>query len=80
MDAGRDSIQQNFQRAAELTVIPDERLLEMYNALRPYRSTKQELLDIASELRDKYNAKICAGWFEEAAEFYETRKKLKGDN
>lgn len=80
VDAGRDSIQQNFQRAAELTVIPDERLLEMYNALRPYRSTKQELLDIASELRDKYNAKICAGWFEEAAEFYETRKKLKGDN
>ena len=52
----------------------------MYNALRPYRSTKQELLDIAKELRDQYNAKICADWFEEAAEFYETRKKLKGDN
>jgi propanediol dehydratase small subunit len=80
VDAGRDAIQQNFQRAAELTAIPDERLLEMYNALRPYRSTKQELLDIASELKDQYNAKICAGWFEEAAEFYETRKKLKGDN
>lgn len=80
VDSGRDAIQKNFQRAAELTAIPDERLLEMYNALRPYRSTKQELLDIAKELRDQYNAKICADWFEEAGEFYETRKKLKGDN
>lgn len=80
VDAGRDAIQQNFQRASELTAIPDDRLLEMYNALRPYRSTKQELLDIAAELKNQYNATICAEWFEEAAEFYETRKKLKGDN
>lgn len=76
---GRKTLQMNFYRAAELTKIPDDRLLEMYNALRPYRSTKQELLDIANELRTKYNAKICAGWFEEAAKYYESRKKLKGD-
>ncbi|WP_085650368.1 diol dehydratase small subunit [Limosilactobacillus reuteri] len=77
--AGRKTLQMNFYRAAELTRIPDDRLLEMYNALRPYRSTKQDLLDIANELRTKYNAKICAGWFEEAAKYYESRKKLKGD-
>lgn len=78
--AGRPAIQKNFQRAAELTKVPDERLLEMYNSLRPFRSTKQELLDIASELRTKYQANVCAAWFEEAADYYESRKKLKGDN
>lgn len=79
-DAGRDAIQRNFQRAAELTAIPDDRLLEMYNALRPYRSSKAELLAISAELKDKYNAPVNAGWFEQAADFYESRKKLKGDN
>ncbi|MCW3777547.1 diol dehydratase small subunit [Levilactobacillus namurensis] len=79
-DAGRDAIQRNFKRAAELTSIPDARLLEMYNALRPYRSTKAELLAISSELKDKYNAPVNAGWFAEAADYYESRKKLKGDN
>ena len=78
--AGRPAIQKNLQRAAELTRVPDERVLEMYDALRPFRSTKQELLDIAKELRDKYNANVCAAWFEEAADYYESRKKLKGDN
>ena len=78
--AGRPAIQKNFQRAAELTKVPDARLLQMYNALRPYRSSKQDLLDIADELRNKYNAPICAAWFEEAAKYYESRKKLKGDN
>lgn len=79
-DAGRTAIQQNFARAAELTVIPDERLLEMYGALRPYRSSKQELLDMATELEETYNAHITADFFKEAAQHYETRKKLKGDN
>lgn len=78
-DAGRKTLQMNFDRAAELTKIPDDRLLEMYNALRPYRSTKDELLEIAEELRSKYDATICANWFEEAAKYYESRKKLKGD-
>lgn len=79
-NAGRPAIQNNLQRAAELTTVPDDRLLEMYNALRPYRSTKQELLDIAAELQNKYEAPICANWFKEAAENYEQAKKLKGDN
>lgn len=77
--AGRKTLQMNFDRAAELTKIPDDRLLEMYNALRPYRSTKEELLGIAKELRSDYQATICAAWFEEAADYYASRKKLKGD-
>ncbi|GEK27859.1 diol dehydratase small subunit [Furfurilactobacillus siliginis] len=78
--AGRTAIQGNFDRASELTAIPDKRLLEMYGSLRPYRSTKQELLDMADELEQQYNAKICATWVREAAKNYELRKKLKGDN
>ena len=79
-NAGRPAIQNNLQRASELTNVPDARLLEMYNALRPYRSSKQELLDIAAELNDKYQAPICSNWFKEAAENYEHAHKLKGDN
>ncbi|AKP66186.1 diol dehydratase small subunit [Companilactobacillus ginsenosidimutans] len=78
--AGRPSIQSNFDRASELTAIPDERVLEMYGSLRPYRSSEQELLDMADELENKYNAKICANFVREAATEYKKRKKLKGDN
>ena len=46
----------------------------------PYRSSKEELLSIAEELETQYQAKICAGFIREAAEHYERRKKLKGDN
>jgi len=46
-----------FETGAELTHVPDERILAIYRALRPHRSSKQELLDIATELEDKYNAK-----------------------
>ena len=63
-----------------MTAVPDARVLEMYNALRPYRSSKQELLDIANELETQYSAKISATYVREAAEHYEKRKKLKGDN
>ncbi|GEK91893.1 diol dehydratase small subunit [Alkalibacterium kapii] len=76
---GRQAISRNFRRAAELIAIPDERLLEIYNALRPYRSTKQELVDIAEELEEKYDAKINGAFIREASEVYEKRNKLKKD-
>ena len=73
---GREAFAGNLRRAAELIAVPDERLLEIYNALRPYRSTKQELLDIAAEL-DGYKAVVAAGLVREAAEVYEKRGRLK---
>ena len=76
---GRAQFAKNLRRAAELTRVPDARVLEIYNALRPYRSTKKELLDIADELDIKYEAKICAGLVREAAEVYEKRGRLKGE-
>jgi len=75
--AGRPHIASNLRRAAEMTRIPDQRVLEIYNALRPYRSTKQELLDIASELESKYQARICAAFVREAVEIYEKRGRIK---
>lgn len=74
---GRKAISRNFRRAAELIAIPDERLLEIYNALRPYRSSKQELIEIAEELEEKYDAEINGAFIREAAEVYEKRSKLK---
>ncbi len=79
-DAGRDRLAMNFERAAELTAVPDDRILEIYNALRPYRSTKEELLAIADDLESRYQAKICAAFVREAATLYVERKKLKGDD
>ena len=75
--AGRPHIAVNLRRAAELTRIPDARVLEIYNAMRPYRSTKQELLDIASELETNYQARICAAFVRETAEVYEKRGRIK---
>jgi propanediol dehydratase small subunit len=74
---GRPRLAMNMRRAAEMTRIPDQRLLEMYNALRPYRSTKQELLAMADELESRYQAKTCAGLVREAAAVYEKRGRLK---
>lgn len=73
----RDAIARNFRRAAELISVPDDRILEMYNALRPYRSTKEDLYVIADELEHKYGAKINADFVREAAGVYEERKKLR---
>ncbi|WP_213989546.1 propanediol dehydratase small subunit PduE [Sodalis sp. dw_96] len=78
--AGRGLLAMNFERAAELTAVPDERVLEIYNALRPFRSSKEELLAIAEELESRFKATICAGFVREAAELYVQRKKLKGDD
>ncbi|TCO77964.1 diol dehydratase small subunit [Marinisporobacter balticus] len=76
---GRDPFARNLRRAAELTKIPDDRILEIYNALRPYRSTKADLMDIADELENKYGAKINADFVREATDVYQERKRLKGN-
>ncbi|WP_051309591.1 diol dehydratase small subunit [Desulfogranum japonicum] len=75
--AGRPHLAANMRRAAELTRVPDARVLEIYNSLRPYRCTKQEMLDIAAELENQYQAKICAALVREAADVYEKAGRLK---
>jgi len=74
---GRPQLALNFRRAAELTRIPDEEVLRIYNALRPARSTKEELLIMAKELEKKYQAKINAAFVMEAVKVYEKRGLLR---
>ena len=69
----------NMRRAGELTRVPDERMLQIYNLLRPNRSSKTELLAIADELDQKYSAKVCAAFVREAAAVYEARGVLRKD-
>lgn len=75
-ECGNDSMEKNFERAAELVDVPDEVILKMYDKLRPNRSTKLELVMMAQELIEKYNAKNCARLVMEAVEIYEKRGVL----
>ena len=72
-ESGNDPMEKNFERAAELVDVPDDVILKMYDKLRPNRSTKLELVQMAQELIEKYNAKNCARLVMEAAEVYEKR-------
>lgn len=72
-EAGNPQMQQNFERAAELTNVPDDVILKMYDKMRPNRATKQELLGMADELENTYHAPKCAKLVREAAEVYEKR-------
>ena len=72
-EAGNDPMEKNFERAAELVDVPDDVILKMYDKLRPNRSTKLELVMMAQELLEKYNARNCAKLVMEAAEVYEKR-------
>lgn len=76
---GRDTLARNMRRAAELIKVPDAELLGVYNALRPYRSTKAELYGIADGLEKNYGCKINAAFIREAADVYEKRGRLKAE-
>jgi propanediol dehydratase small subunit len=76
---GRDTLARNMRRAAELIKVPDAELLEVYNALRPYRSTKAELYGLADGLESKYGCTVNAAFIREAADVYEKRGRLKAE-
>lgn len=73
----RPQLADNMRRAGELTKVPDDRILQMYNALRPDRSSKAELLAIADELEQEYGAAETATFVREAATVYEARGVLR---
>jgi propanediol dehydratase small subunit len=74
---GRSQLVRNFKRAAELTSVPDGRLLEIYEALRPGRSSGQELEAIADELEGMFQAPQTAALVREAKAVYERRGILR---
>lgn len=76
----RPQMAENLRRAGELTRVPDERLLEIYNSLRPGASSKEELLKIAEELEGQFQAPVNAALVREAADVYERRDCLAADD
>lgn len=74
---GNPQTASNFRRAAEMTRIPDERIIAIYNALRPNFSSYDELLEIASELEIEHKAKINAQLVREAAQVYQSQGMLR---
>ncbi len=77
--AGRPELAANLGRAAELTAVPDEVILEIYTGLRPHRSTSGELEQLAERLEREFGAALTAAFVREAKEVYATRKLLGPD-
>ncbi len=75
--AGFEQLAENLLRAAELTAVPNEELLQMYDKLRPGRATYDELLHLAETLAVAYAAVQTATFVREAAEVYRVRKLTK---
>ncbi len=73
---GKKQIGENLKRAAELTQVPDDIIIKMYDMLRPNRSTRAQLQELYQTLLDKYNAPMCARLVQEAAMVYEKRNIL----
>ena len=75
--AGRKQLGENFLRAAELAAVSDQELVSMYNALRPGRSTEEELTRLGQRLEVEINAPLNAALVREALEAYKKRGLLK---
>ncbi|MFT5274939.1 MAG: propanediol dehydratase small subunit [Saprospiraceae bacterium] len=73
---GNPQLAANFRRAAELTDLPDEEIMIMYEALRPQRSTAEELRSIATDLKSR-EAHLNAELFNQAADVYQRRELVK---
>jgi len=77
--AGRAQLGANLERAAELTAVPDEVILEVYTALRPHRSTADELERWADRLERDFQATMTAAFVREARAVYAKRNLLLPD-
>ena len=68
--AGYRQFASNLRRAAELTRISNKEVLELYDALRPGRTTYDELIAIAEHLESDYEAPLTAALVRQAAAVY----------
>jgi len=73
---GNPALAENFRRAAELASIPEREVLALYEALRPRRSTRDELESLAASLAAR-SAPRCAALVREAAGVYARRGLLR---
>jgi propanediol dehydratase small subunit len=73
--AGRGTLAENLERAAELAAVPDDLLLAAYTALRPRRATAAELEAWVGRF-DELGAPRTAAFVREAAANYAERGLL----
>ena len=76
-DAGYRQLAENLRRAAELTRISNQEVLDIYNALRPGRTTYGQLIELADRLENDLDAPLNAAFVREAAEIYLERTIVK---
>jgi propanediol dehydratase small subunit len=69
---GNPQLAENLRRAAELTRLPDDEVLAIYEALRPGRSTQIQLTELAGSLAAR-GLPRCAALVAEAADVYARR-------
>jgi propanediol dehydratase small subunit len=74
---GNPQLGENLRRAAELSTLPDDEVLAIYEALRPGRSTRAGL-EASAALLEASGAPLCAALVREAAAVYERRGVLRG--
>jgi len=73
--SGRRQLAENLLRAAELAPLPDDLILEIYTALRPRRSTAEQLEGWAARL-DELDAPRSAAFVRDALATYRERDLL----
>lgn len=69
-ERGFSELAANLRRAAELSLLPEERILTIYEALRPYRTSAETLEALADELEQRWQAPENARLVREAAAAY----------
>jgi propanediol dehydratase small subunit len=75
--AGYDQLAANLLRAAELTVVPNQEVLQIYDLLRPHRASFEQLMQLADRLEQTYQAAENARFVREAADTYQKRGLLR---
>jgi propanediol dehydratase small subunit len=75
-EGGNPQLAENFLRAAELATIDDEEVMRLYEALRPNRSTAEELEALRASL-DARGAARGAELVRQAAVVYARRGLLR---
>jgi len=76
-NSGYPQLAANLKRAAELTAVPNDELLAMYERIRPGRGTYEQLLELAIRLETVYGAYETGRFVREAADVYRARGLLK---
>jgi propanediol dehydratase small subunit len=72
---GNGQLAANLRRAAELTALGDGELLEIYEALRPRRATREQLEALVARL-EAVPAPACADLVRQALGAYDARNLL----